>query len=138
MSDEEEKIARYLEDNRTTIVPNIPAKFSVKNIEVLSFFQYGTDQELGDIIIKEGKVLAESAESVRKQLQLPGFGKNVVRPLRRLLRKYNCDFYAHNFDPVHEAINRVEDKYNHEPPIWRDVPRVHIINRLRASDKYPL
>jgi hypothetical protein len=107
----EQKIARYLEANDITIVPETRPD----GTEVLGFVQhYGRQMRvLGEILFdgKTGIVKGADADNLRQSLQLPRFVTEVRRPLARLLRQVSGDFYADILEPIHDACDRVEAKY---------------------------
>ena len=108
----EQKIARYLEANDITIVP----EGRPDGIEVLGFVQHLPGRqmrELGEILYngKTGMTQGADADNMRQSLQLPGFVTEVRRPIARLLRQVSGDFYADRLKPIHDACDTVEAKY---------------------------
>ena len=108
----EQRIARFLEANDITIVPESRAD----GTEVLGFVQHlpnGELKELGEILYDEqtGRTHATDADNMRQSLQLQGFVTEVRKPMARLLRQVSGDFYADKLEPIHGACGNVEARY---------------------------
>lgn len=107
----EQKIAKYLEDNKIDIIP-----IGTTTKEALSFMQYRTEGpvEIGELTYDLGKdsLCPPSIDEVKKRLKVEGFINNVIRPLSRLFVSAKGNFYNENFDPIHDALDRIESQYN--------------------------
>jgi|SRR3989344_295993 len=106
----EQRIGRYLEDNRITIVP-----VGTDTTEGLSFMQYRAQDlvEIGELVYDKtnNSFYPASSDEVRRRLEVPGFINNVVRPMAILFRNAQGDFYAESFEPIHNALDRIESQY---------------------------
>ncbi len=110
----EGRIARFLEQHGIIIVPEYGGVNGT-----LHFMQVnlggGTPVDLGRMVYDTTTGIAaalitdgESVEIARKRSQLPGFVTQVIRPLARLLKQAEGDFNNDRFDPIHDALTRVE------------------------------
>ena len=104
----EEKIAAFLEHNYITIVPEVRG-----SREVFGYVQNRPGLpmvELGETTYNPRTGIADaiSGENLRQRLQLKGFVTGVTRPMARLLRDVKGDFYHDRFDPIHDALDRLE------------------------------
>jgi hypothetical protein len=110
----EQRIATFLEQHSVTIVPETRG-----DRDVLGYIQHqvgGGMVYLGETVYdaKTGMTDADAvpAEVAIKRLQLEGFVTEVTRPIAKLLRQTEGQFYENErWDPIHDALDRIESRY---------------------------
>ncbi|MBS3144612.1 hypothetical protein J4208_03430 [Candidatus Woesearchaeota archaeon] len=111
----EQRIAQFLESNDITIVPE-----NFGQQEQLHFVQHLPDRsmrDLGSLMYDTTTGTSEPTDpsNMLASLQLKGFATTVRRPLVRILQQVKGDFYADCLQPIHDALDRLEAKYQQIP-----------------------
>ena len=106
----EQRIALFLDQNDITIIPEQRGDH-----EVLGFVKYTPTGhlDLGERVYdgRTGAPQTLTGEVALKGLQVPGFVKEVSRPISGLMNQTKGHFYETWFGPIHDACKRVEARH---------------------------
>ena len=107
----EQNIAEFLLQHNITIVP-VRREDGVEMLEYVQYLKDGSTRDLGETLYNNEGSLGKTCENAKKQLQLKGFITFVTRPMARLIRQVNGDFYNERMEVIHDACDLVENRHS--------------------------